>query len=96
MYFGATPYASAAFSDVGFNPNAFVNVLGSQINQSNNTVTIVGKALVLPTGSQANFSIGNLKVADVIGVSGIATSLATGTVTVAAGADVSVTYRIKN
>jgi hypothetical protein len=54
VYFGATPYASAAFSDVGFNPNAFVNVLGSQINQSNNTVVVLGKALVLPTGIQNN------------------------------------------
>ena len=91
MYFGATPFASAAFSDVGFNPNAFVNVLGSQINQSNNTVTIVGNALVLPTGSQTNFSIGNLKVADVVGVNGIATALATGTVTVSADANFGVT-----
>ena len=32
MYFGATPFAAAPFSDVGFNPNAYVNVLGSQIN----------------------------------------------------------------
>ena len=62
MYFGATPYASAAFSDVGFNPNAFVNVLGSQVNQSNNTVATIGKALVLPTGIQNNFSIGNLVI----------------------------------
>jgi hypothetical protein len=60
MYFGATPFASAAFSDVGFNPNAFVSVLGSQINQSNNTVTTVGKALVLPTGNRLNFTIGNV------------------------------------
>ena len=40
MYFGATPYASAAFSDVVFNPNAFVNVLGSQINTSTGTVAL--------------------------------------------------------
>ena len=32
MYFGATPFSAAAFSDVGFNPNAFVNVLGSRLN----------------------------------------------------------------
>jgi len=91
VFFGATSFAAAAFSDVGFNPNAFVSVLGSQINQSNNTVTTIGKALVLPTGIQNNLSIGNLKVADVIGVDGIATALSTGTVTVAAGADISVT-----
>jgi hypothetical protein len=29
VYFGATSFAAAAFSDVGFNPNAFVNVLTS-------------------------------------------------------------------
>ena len=62
MFFGATSFAAAPFSDVGFNPNAFVNVLGSQINQSNNTVTTIGKAIVLPTGIQNNFSIGNLVV----------------------------------
>ena len=62
MYFGATPYASAAFSDVGFNPNAFVNVLGSQINTNTGTVALVGKALVLPTGSQANISLGNIAI----------------------------------
>ena len=92
MFFGATSFAAAPFSDVGFNPNAFVNVLGSQINQSNNTVVVLGKAVVLPTGKSIKFfSIGNLKVADVIGVDGIATALSTGTVTVAAGADISVT-----
>jgi len=27
VFFGATSFAAAAFSDVGFNPNAFVSVL---------------------------------------------------------------------
>ena len=58
MYFGATPFASAAFSDVGFNPNAFVNVVGSRINESTGNPTIIGKALVLPTGNRLNTTIG--------------------------------------
>ena len=62
MYFGATPFASAAFSDVGFNPNAFVNVLGSRINESTGTVTTLGKALVLPTGNRLNFTVGNIEI----------------------------------
>jgi hypothetical protein len=84
MYFGATPFASAAFSDVGFNPNAFVSVLGSQINQSNNTVTTVGKALVLPTGNRLNFTIGNVvtRIDQTVSPTGQAFSLSTGIVSV--------------
>jgi len=44
MYFGATPFAAAPFSDVGFNPNAFVNVLGSRINVNIGNTTITGDA----------------------------------------------------
>ena len=62
MYFGATSFAAAAFSDVGFNPNAFVNVLGSRINESTGTVTTLGNALVLPTGSRINTTIGNIEI----------------------------------
>jgi len=96
MFFGATSFASAPFADPGFNPNALVILNGNQVNAATGTVGIVGKANVFPTGSQANFSIGNLKVADVIGVSGIATSLATGVVTVTADAAVDVTGNQSN
>ena len=33
MYFGGTPFAASPFGDPGFNPNAFVNVTGSRINE---------------------------------------------------------------
>ena len=82
MFFGGTPFASAAFADPGFNPNALAIVTGNRINESTGTVGIVGKAIILPNGSRFNIGIGNVQVADVIGVSGIATALSTGLVTV--------------
>ena len=51
MYFGATPFSAAAFSDVGFNPNAFVNVLGSRINVNIGNSTISGNASFSVTGN---------------------------------------------
>ena len=72
MFFGATTFSQSAFSDPGFNPNALAIVSGIRLNESTGTVGIVGKALVLPTGNRLNLSIGNVQVADVIGVSGIA------------------------
>ena len=63
MYFGATPFAAAPFSDVGFSPNAYVNVVGSRINESTGNPTLIGKALVLPTGNRLNFTIGNIEIA---------------------------------
>ena len=69
MFFGGTSFASAPFADPGFNPNALAIVTGIRLNESTGSVGIVGDALVLPTGSQTNFTIGNIKVADVIGVS---------------------------
>ena len=40
MYFGGTPFAASPFGDPGFNPNAFVNVTGSRINESTGSVII--------------------------------------------------------
>ena len=60
MYFGGTPFAASPFGDPGFNPNAFVNVTGSRINESTGSVTLVGKANFAVTGSRLNFSIGNI------------------------------------
>ena len=62
MYFGATPFAAAPFSDVGFNPNAFVNVLGSRINVNIGNSTIVGQANVSVTGKRVNISTGNVTI----------------------------------
>ena len=91
MYFGGSPFASSPFPDPGFNPNALAIVTGNRINESTGTVGIVGKAIILPNGSRFNIGIGNVQVADVIGVSGIATALSTGLVTVTAGAGIDVT-----
>jgi hypothetical protein len=93
VYFGATSFASAAFSDVGFNPNAFVNVLGSQINTSTGTVATIGKALVLPTGIQNNFTVGNIviRINQTASPTGEAFSLSTGTVSVIGDANFAVT-----
>ena len=68
MYFGATPFSAAAFSDVGFNPNAFVNVLGSRLNESTGTVGLVGKANVTVNGTRLNFTIGNVTIVEGTGV----------------------------
>ena len=62
MYFGATPFASAAFSDVGFNPNAFVAAQGIQLNVGIGNSTIVGRAEVSVTGNRANISTGDVTV----------------------------------
>ena len=40
MYFGGTPFAASPFGDPGFNPNAFVNVTGSRINETKITLKI--------------------------------------------------------
>ena len=69
MFFGGTSFASAPFADPGFNPNALAIVTGNRINESTGTVGIVGKAIILPNGSRFNIGIGNVQVADVIGVS---------------------------
>ena len=68
MYFGGTPFAASPFGDPGFNPNAFVNVTGSRINESTGTVSLVGKANFAVTGSRVNFSIGNTTIIEGVGV----------------------------
>ena len=55
MFFGATSFAEAPFSDIGI-ANALVDVTGSQVNTSVGNVTIVGDALILPNGNQYNLS----------------------------------------
>ena len=60
MFFGGTSFASAPFADPGFNPNALVILTGNRINESTGTVSFVGNANVFPTGSQCNFTIGNI------------------------------------
>ena len=45
MYFGATSFSAAAFSDVGFNPNAFVAAQGVQLNVTIGNSTISGDAI---------------------------------------------------
>jgi hypothetical protein len=91
MFFGGSTFAGAPFADPGFNPNALAVVTGNRINESTGTVSVVGKAIVLPNGSRFNIGIGNVQVADVVGVDGIATALSTGLVTIAAGANVTTT-----
>ena len=59
MYFGATPFSAAAFSDVGFNPNAFVSITGQRINVSVGNVTQAADANFSITGQRLNISTGN-------------------------------------
>ena len=62
MYFGATSFSAAAFSDVGFNPNAFVNVLGSRINVAIGDDVIIGKANVSVTGKRVNIGTSDVTI----------------------------------
>ena len=67
MYFGTTPFSAAAFSDVGFNPNAFVSVQSTRLNLTIGNisvtapldVTVIGKANVTLSGNRVNISIGD-------------------------------------
>ena len=56
------PFSAAAFSDVGFNPNAFVNVLGSRINVNIGNSTISGDANFSVTGNRVNISTGSVTI----------------------------------
>ena len=67
MFFGATSFAAAPFSDIGI-ANALVDVTGSQVNTSVGNVVIVGNALVLPNGNQYNLSTGTVTVKEGVGV----------------------------
>ena len=62
MFFGGTSFAGAPFGDSGFNPNAFVSVSGSRINESTGTVGLVGNANISVTGNRLNFTIGNVTI----------------------------------
>ena len=62
MYFGATPFSAAAFSDVGFNPNAFVGLQGVQLNVNIGNSTISGDANFSVTGNRVNISTGNVSI----------------------------------
>ena len=54
MYFGATPFSAAAFSDVGFNPNAFVSLQGNRLNLTIGNSVISGDANLSVTGNRVN------------------------------------------
>jgi len=62
MYFGATPFSAAAFSDVGFSPNAYVNVLGNRLNVSVGNSTIIGQANVSVTGKRVNIGTSDVTI----------------------------------
>ena len=95
MYFGGTPFAASPFGDPGFNPNAFVNVTGSRINESTGTVSLVGKANFAVTGSRVNFSIGNTTIIEGVGVivtpDGSRVNITTGDPTIVAKAVTAIT-----
>ena len=52
MYFGATPFSAAAFSDVGFNPNAFVNVQSTRLNLTIGNITVTAPVDLAVTGNR--------------------------------------------
>ena len=83
----------------GFNPNAFVNVTGSRINESTGTVSLVGKANFAVTGSQLNFSIGNTSIIEGVGVivhlMGHRVNITTGDPTIVAKAVTAITGQSK-
>ena len=62
MYFGATPFSASAFSDVGFNPNAFVNVVGSRLNLTIGNSTISGDARFSVTGNRVNIGTSDVTI----------------------------------
>ena len=62
MYFGATAFSAAPFSDVGFNPNAYVNVTGQRLNVNIGNITITGQSILSVTGNRVNLSTGNVTI----------------------------------
>ena len=95
MYFGATPFSAAAFSDVGFNPNAFVSLQGVKLNVNIGTsdVTIVAKAREILTGNGLELGIGDAQasIPKDVPVTGNGFEIAKGTVTTKAGAKPDIT-----
>ena len=59
MYFGATPFSAAAFSDVGFNPNAFVNIQGVRLNVTVGNASVTAPVDLAVTGNRLNLSTSN-------------------------------------
>jgi hypothetical protein len=90
MYFGAVSFSEAPWSSQGPVPYAYVNVNGSRVNTNTGTVSFIGNANVAATGSQANFTIGNvvLRVNQRVDVTGVVTALSSGTVAITADANI--------
>ena len=59
MYFGTTPFSAAAFSDVGFNPNAFVNVQSTRLNLTIGNISVTAPVDLAVTGNRLNLSTGD-------------------------------------
>ena len=57
MYFGTTPFSAAAFSDVGFNPNAFVSVQSTRLNLTIGNISVTAPVDLAVTGNRLNLSI---------------------------------------
>jgi hypothetical protein len=93
MYFGATPFSASAFSDVGFNPNAFVGVEGIRLNVGiGNAQASIPKDVPV-TGN--GFEIGNSTVTTKAGavppITGIRANIATGAVSIIGKCNLTVT-----
>ena len=56
MYFGTTPFSAAAFSDVGFNPNAFVSVQSTRLNLTIGNISVTAPLDLAVTGNRLNLS----------------------------------------
>ena len=54
MYFGTTPFSAAAFSDVGFNPNAFVSVQSTRLNLTIGNISVTAPVDLAVTGNRLN------------------------------------------
>ena len=59
MYFGTTPFSAAAFSDVGFNPNAFVSVQSTRLNLTIGNISVTAPVDLAVTGNRLNLSTGD-------------------------------------
>ena len=62
MYFGATPFSAAAFSDVGFNPNAFANVVGNRLNFTIGNSVVSGDVSLSVTGNRVNIATSDVTI----------------------------------
>ena len=63
MFFGATTFAQAPFSDVGSNViSPIVIVSGNQINVANGTIATIPDVKIVPTGFQINLATGSVSV----------------------------------